>query len=171
MVDEARQAAETPDEVFEVLHKEYGFTVDVAASEVNHKLPAFMSKEENALACSWAGERVWCNPPYVDIDPWLEHALEPEFAAFLLPVRSFNVWWAKWKKFAECHWFIGRMNFKPPAGVKYSTTPFPVCLLLFGKGITPGAEAFRDAQTGERILDHVGLEQARSKKRKPVGQA
>lgn len=150
---ELRNEAETPDTVFETLNEEYGFGIDVCASAENHKLREYWTKEDDALVRPWHGRRVWCNPPYADIEPWLAHAHEPRFAAYLLPARTFNVWWAKYAPKAEIHWFIGRMRFKPPNGVKYSSCPFPVCLLLFGQGCTPGLQAFRDAKTGRRIYE------------------
>jgi hypothetical protein len=61
--------ATTP-EVFDPLEDRFGFTVDVAASERNRKVDRFYSIEDDGLAQSWAGERVWCNPPYSNIGEW-----------------------------------------------------------------------------------------------------
>lgn len=54
----------TPPEVFGPLQERFGFTVDAAASPHNAKLPRFWTSSDDGLAQSWAGERVWVNPPY-----------------------------------------------------------------------------------------------------------
>ncbi len=156
MADDARQEAETPQRIFTALHKQYRFTIDICATDHNAKLPLFISKHEDALDnFVWTG-RVWCNPPYVLIPAWLEHAREPELAVFLLPVRSDRLWWMKYKPLAETHYFVGekphrRLQFKPPVGVKYSSNPACHCLMCFGEGFTPGAERWRSGLTGELL--------------------
>lgn len=150
MADETRQEWGTPRAVFEALHREYGFTVDVCASALNYKLPAHLTKEDNALSCLWTGERTYCNCPYISIDPWLAKWNEPELAYFLLPARTFNDWWLKYHPWAKrTEYFIGRMKFEPPPGVKVSSVDFPIVGLVFGD-IVPGV-VYRDAKTGERI--------------------
>jgi phage N-6-adenine-methyltransferase len=62
------------DEDFAPLHKRFRFTIDAAASPTNAKLPRYWTRDDDALTQSWAGERVWCNPPYSDIRPWVEKA-------------------------------------------------------------------------------------------------
>lgn len=52
-----------PAEDFQLLNAQYRFTIDAAASPHNAKLPRFFSSENCGLAASWAGERVYCNPP------------------------------------------------------------------------------------------------------------
>lgn len=56
-------------EVFEPLHERFGFTLDVAASPQNAKLPRYFTIEDDGLERSWAGERVWCNPLLVGSAP------------------------------------------------------------------------------------------------------
>lgn len=64
----------TPRLFFERLHRERRFTIDAAASDDNHLLPAYWTREQNGLAQPWEGHRVWANPPYSDLDPWLVKA-------------------------------------------------------------------------------------------------
>lgn len=66
-------------EVFDPLHEIHGFTLDVAASTINAKVRKFFTKEQNGLAQSWAGEVVWCNPPYSDLRSWVTKALNEVF--------------------------------------------------------------------------------------------
>lgn len=65
--------ATTPED-FAPLHERFDFTIDVAASAANTKLPRFYTAEDDGLAQDWSGERVWCNPPYSSIEPWVEKA-------------------------------------------------------------------------------------------------
>lgn len=62
------------DEDFAPLHARFDFTIDAAAAPHNAKLPRYWTAEDDALTQSWTGERVWCNPPYSDIRPWVEKA-------------------------------------------------------------------------------------------------
>lgn len=55
---------ETPKSFFEELDKEFGFTLDVAASDKNAKCNKYFTKEQNGLLQDWGGETVFCNPPY-----------------------------------------------------------------------------------------------------------
>lgn len=87
----------TTAEVFAPLHRRFRFTVDVAASDRNAKVDRHFDREQDGLAQSWAGERVWCNPPYSDIRPWVEKAWAEDQApliAMLLPAnRTEQGWW------------------------------------------------------------------------------
>jgi len=88
-------------EVFEPLMDRFRFTIDVAASAVNTKCKRFYSIDDDGLAQPWLRERVWCNPPYSDIRPWVEKAwaeFNEENGAtcivMLLPAnRTEQAWW------------------------------------------------------------------------------
>ena len=89
--------ATTP-EVFAPLHERFAFTIDVAASPHNTKCARYFTFEDNGLEQPWAGERVWCNPPYSSIGPWLAKAWEEHERAtlivMLLPAnRTEQGWW------------------------------------------------------------------------------
>ncbi|MGJ0510233.1 MAG: DNA N-6-adenine-methyltransferase [Methylocystis sp.] len=71
--DEVDDRAILP-EYFEPLHAEFGFTIDAAASESNAVLPTFWTREDDALGQRWVSHRVWCNPPYSDLRPWVRKA-------------------------------------------------------------------------------------------------
>lgn len=98
-VNESVDDRATPWEVFDPLNREFRFTVDAAASPLNNRLPRFWTRESNALAQEWAGERVWCNPPYSDIEPWVQKAwveAAAECVVMLLPAnRSEQGWWQR----------------------------------------------------------------------------
>ena len=65
--------ATTP-EVFDPLNERFRFTIDVACSEHNAKCERFYTAEDDGLAQSWAGERVWCNPPHSNLEAWVHKA-------------------------------------------------------------------------------------------------
>ena len=46
---------ETPQELFDALHAEFGFTLDAAASDENHKLPRYYTVETDGLSQDWGG--------------------------------------------------------------------------------------------------------------------
>ncbi len=93
-VDDTIDDRETPPCVFDPLHAEFGFTLDVAASERNAKCESFCTIEgtfqrsennphpgegscwdlRNGLQFPWGGEHVWCNPPFSKLSPWVERA-------------------------------------------------------------------------------------------------
>lgn len=90
---------ETVAEVFEPLARRFGgFTVDVAAAEHNAKCPRFYDRATDGLAQDWSGERVWCNPPYSSIAPWVAKAWashrSAELIVMLVPAnRTEQRWW------------------------------------------------------------------------------
>lgn len=134
-------------EVFAPLDDRFGFTLDVAANDENAKLPRYFDMATDGLAQSWAGERVWCNPPYRTIPPWVEKAWTEHNAAdlivMLLPAnRTEQGWWqdlvepelrARRPDFAV-EFLRGRMRFIAPGADDIppnSRPPFGVCLLIW----------------------------------------
>ncbi len=89
-----------PAEDFAPLQKRFRFTIDAAAHEDNHRLPRWFSPAHCGLQNSWAGERVYCNPPYSDIEPWVLKAHKSAAVAplivLLLPAnRTEQGWWQR----------------------------------------------------------------------------
>ena len=86
-------------EDFRPLNDRFRFTIDVAASRNNTKVTGrYYTRADDGLALSWAGERVWCNPPYSVIAPWVEKAWAEadtaELIVMLLPAnRTEQAWW------------------------------------------------------------------------------
>lgn len=54
----------TPQDLFDQLNKEFGFTLDPCADDTNHKCEKYYTIEQDGLAQDWNGETVFCNPPY-----------------------------------------------------------------------------------------------------------
>ena len=86
-----------PADDFAKLQSRFHFTLDAAAAEHNAKLPKFFSEQNCGLTNSWAGERVYCNPPYSSIEPWCLKAwaeTKAELIVLLLPAnRTEQKWW------------------------------------------------------------------------------
>lgn len=86
----------TPRPLFLEFDREFHFTIDVCATKESAKLPRFWTKADNALSKSWAGERVFCNPPYSEIGAWVRHAWSQnraELVVMLLPSWTDRDWW------------------------------------------------------------------------------
>lgn len=91
----------TPPELFDPLMARFGFTLDVAAAVHNAKTPRHFTRQTDGLAQSWAGEHVWCNPPYSDLNAWVakawaewQKAPRPETIVMLVPAnRPEQGWW------------------------------------------------------------------------------
>ena len=122
----------TPDRLFMELNRAYQFTVDAAATADNAKLPRFWTREDSALDKDWAGERVWCNPPYGrEQVAFVEKGAErrAELSVFLLPARTDT---AVWHDFifpsAEVIFIRNRVYFSGK-----DRAPFPSALVVFHK--------------------------------------
>jgi phage N-6-adenine-methyltransferase len=126
-----------------------GFTLDVAAAPHNAKCPHFFTAEDDGLAQSWSG-RVWCNPPYSDIRPWVQKAWDewdrvggPRRIVMLLPANRVEQGW--WQDLVEPYrdkpdsalrveFLRGRMRFDRPGWTKPAKgdrPPFGCCLLIW----------------------------------------
>jgi len=135
-------------EHFVPLHARFGFTIDVAASVENAKRPAFYTVLEDGLAQSWAGERVWCNPPYSSIEPWVVKAVaeakHADLIVMLLPANRCEQGW--WQRHVEpirdrpggprVEFLPGRMRFIRVGSTEVGPNerpPFGCCLLIWGR--------------------------------------
>jgi len=135
-----------PEADFAKLNERFNFTIDVAAAAHNRKLDRFYSMENSGLNASWSGERVYCNPPFSDITPWVEKAWAETSApliVMLLPAnRTEQNWWQKYvePRRDRCgspltlEFLPGRMRFLNPGETDVkpnSRPPFGCCLLIF----------------------------------------
>lgn len=132
-------------EVFDPLHARFGFTVDVAAAAHNAKCARYFDRETDGLAQSWEGERVWCNPPYSAIRPWVEKAWHggAQLVVMLLPAnRTEQVWWQELVEpyrdrpgsRLRSEFMAGRLRFLAPGQTVIGADerpPFGCCLLIW----------------------------------------
>ena len=58
------QFLRTPIDIWEKLSKEFNFTLDACASDKNHLLPKYYTKETDCLKQDWTNEIVYCHPMF-----------------------------------------------------------------------------------------------------------
>lgn len=141
--DEVDDRATDP-QLFAQFHDRFDFTVDAAAAEHNARLPRYWTRANDGLVQSWAGERVWCNPPYSDIRPWVEKAwrLEADLVVMILPANRTEQGW--WQDLVEPYrdgrgplsveFLPGRIRFIRPGQHTIGPNerpPFGCCLLIW----------------------------------------
>ena len=110
----------TPAALYAELDIEFGFTLDPCP---------LGGGAMDGLTRSWAGERVYCNPPYGrGVSAWLAKAREAERAVYLLPARTDTAWWHDYALRADEIRFIrGRLRF----GNAKTGAPFPSVILIY----------------------------------------
>lgn len=130
---------ETPRDLFDRLDRFWHFDLDVAASDENHLCADYFTKETDGLTHSWAGHRVWCNPPYgKDIALWVEKAWHETrdgetCVVMLVPARTDTRWYHDYiqGKAAEVKFIRGRLKYTL-GGVTQNSAPFPSMLVRWG---------------------------------------
>ena len=140
-----RQDWETPQFLFDALHKEFGFEVDVCAKAENAKCKDFFTEADDGLNQTWRGV-CWMNPPYGrGIEAWMQKAFESSFegalVVCLIPARPDTRWWHKYvNRATEVRFLRGRLKF---VGAENSA-PFPSAVVVF-----------RPPRCGNRIQDSL----------------
>ena len=88
----------TPQWLFDELNKIFHFTLDVCASEDNHKCDKYFTKETDGLKQDWGEHVIWCNPPYGrEIVGWVNKCSKHKgVAVMLLPARTDTKWWQEY---------------------------------------------------------------------------
>lgn len=113
----------TPQDFFDKLNAEFGFTLDAASTHENAKCAKHYTTEDDGLKQSWTGETVWLNPPYTSgprcakvIRAWVEKAyMESQRGALvvcLVPARTDSVWWHEYAIKGEIRFVRGRLKFQ-----------------------------------------------------------
>lgn len=88
---------ETPDNIWHPLDKEFGFTLDVAATPGNAKCKKYYTAADDGLKQDWSGV-CWMNPPYGRVmKTWVRKA-HSEWkrgvtVVALIPARTNTGWW------------------------------------------------------------------------------
>ena len=123
----------TPQEVFDALNSEFAFTLDPASTDENAKCKKHYTQEQDGLAQSWEGERVFVNPPYGRvIGAWVQKMSEggASVCVALLPARTDTRWFHDYiLGKAELRFLRGRLKF----GGSKSSAPFPSMICVWGK--------------------------------------
>lgn len=146
---------ETPPEVFDPLEREFGFTLDPCATPETAKCAKFYTEADNGLERSWAGERVFMNPPYGrEVYAWTRKAREESARALivgLLPASTDLAWWHDdvVNRSSEIRYIRGRVRFL--TGGPYRASGFFASVIVVWGSTGP---------TPERVAsDNAGGEQ------------
>jgi site-specific DNA-methyltransferase (adenine-specific) len=114
---------ETPPSVFEPLDAEFHFTLDPCCRPETAKCARYFTEQDDGLAQSWAGERVFMNPPYGrEIAAWTRKARQEAergvLVVGLLPASTDLGWWHEdvLAAGAEVRFIRGRVRFLARAG-------------------------------------------------------
>lgn len=132
---------------FAPLQQRFAFSIDAAASNENAKLPRYWTEATNGLLQPWKGERVYCNPPYSSIEPWINKAwieVDADLIVMLLPAnRTEQGWWQRGiEPFRDrgnrltVEFLPGRLRFLKPGQVSIGPNerpPFGCCLCIWAK--------------------------------------
>lgn len=126
----------TPQDLFDKLNAEHGFTLDVCATAENAKCDKYYTAEQDGLSCTWHGV-IWCNPPYGRaIGAWVKKAWETAFmdwqhtgykVVMLLPARTDTRWFHDYCVRGRIEFIKGRLKF----GGHKNSAPFPSMIVVF----------------------------------------
>lgn len=92
----------TPQDFYDNLNSEFHFTLDPCATDENHKCEKYYTKESNGLLQDWAGETVFCNPPYGRkvTGEWVKKCFDEsrhcKNIVMLIPARTDTKWFHKY---------------------------------------------------------------------------
>ena len=132
MYSSKKQDYETPQELYDKLNLEFGFTLDPCSTHENAKCKTHYTISENGLKQNWTTEIVFMNPPYGrEIKEWVEKAygesLKGAVVVCLLPARTDTRWWHDYCMKGEIRFIKGRLKF----GSAKNSAPFPSAIVIF----------------------------------------
>lgn len=127
---------DTPQDFYDKLNKEFGFSLDPCSTHSNAKCEKHFTQEEDGLLQDWGGHIVFMNPPYGrDISRWVQKAYEeskkPDTTVVcLIPARTDTSYWHDYifGKAADIRFIRGRLKF----GNSKNAAPFPSAVIVFG---------------------------------------
>lgn len=137
---EDRNEWRTPPVIFNLLNREFHFTVDAAATAENTLLPRFWTKETDGLAQSWRGERIFCNPPYgrgpAAYPKWLDRAVRErdyDVYVFLIPGDTSGRVWVRsiWGQANEVRFLVPRISYLDPQNIPMGRPNFGSAVVIF----------------------------------------
>lgn len=124
----------TPQDFFDALHAEFGFTLDPCATPANAKCATYFTAADDGLAQDWGVHRVFCNPPYGRaMREWakrcFEGIVECALVVLLAHARTDTRWFHDWVygKADEIRFVRGRLRF---GGARLSA-PFPSLVAVY----------------------------------------
>ena len=132
---------ETPQDLFDLLDQEFGFTLDVCALPQTAKCASYFTPDDDGLAQDWTRHVCWMNPPYGDeIPDWVSKAYEQAqkgaMVVCLVPARVDTGWWWDNCIHGEIRFLKGRLKFKQE-GCEVTSAPFPSAVVVFSPNVAP----------------------------------
>jgi site-specific DNA-methyltransferase (adenine-specific) len=117
----------TPQALFDRLNRVFQFTLDPACTRENAKCARYYTFEDNGLAQSWLGERVFLNPPYSrEIILWVakarQEAEQGALVVALLTARTDTRWWHEHVQ-ARSRFGRGSIFYTTGAGIATNSPP------------------------------------------------
>lgn len=125
----------TPQDFYDELNNEFGFTLDPCADEYNHKCDKYFTEGDDGLLQDWGGEIVFCNPPYGKaIKDWVRKAYiegcKPNTTVvMLIPARTDTQYFHDYiyHEAKEIRFIKGRLKF----GDSKNAAPFPSMVVIY----------------------------------------
>lgn len=136
-----RDLWQTPKQIFDALNLEFNFSCDVAADIDNSLCDFHYDYHDDALNQQWFDNN-WCNPPYSDVTPWINKAIEQldcgRTTVMLVPADTS----VKWFKLAydscnEVRFISGRISFLNSATQKPVNGNNKGSVLFIWRGYAP----------------------------------
>ena len=128
----------TPQDFFDELHREFGFTLDPCSTLENRKCEKHYTIRDNGLTKTWAGV-VWMNPPYGGHTAhWIKKAYEESkqgcTVVCLITSSTDRSYWHDYifPHAAQIRFIRGRLKFNDAT---YSA-PFASAVIIFTEQIT-----------------------------------
>lgn len=128
----------TPQSFFDELDREFHFDLDAAASKENHKCSRYFTIQDDGITQNWGGCRVFCNPPYSQIEKWAAKAFyetkqDNTLVVMLIPARTDTKYFHNYiQGRSEIRFVKGRLKF----GNSKNSAPFPSMVVIWkGPGI------------------------------------
>ena len=134
---------ETPQALYNWLNDWFNFTLDPCCTKKSAKCAKYYTIKEDGLSKSWAGERVFVNPPYGnDIGKWVSKAymeclLNDAMVVCLIPARTDTRWFYEYcTRASKIVFLVGRVKFERGGKALGVSAPFPSCIVIFDKDCT-----------------------------------
>lgn len=163
---ETRDMSQTPVWLFNALNREFDFALDAAALPETALCEKYLTPDIDSLAVEWGdfispskrAPWVWLNPPYSDIGPWVEKAIDQQgkgIGTVMLVPQDTSARWYPAGRFTECRhitgaidrggrWQSGRVNFvNKSTGEVMNGNPKGSMLLIFAP-CWPGSSQIRE---------------------------
>lgn len=124
----------TPQDFFDALNEEFGFTLDPCAAAKNAKCKSYFTRQQDGLQQCWGTHVVFCNPPYGrTMADWARKSFEAArggaTVVLLAHARTDTRWFHDWVygKATEIRFVKGRLKF----GGSRNSAPFPSMVAVY----------------------------------------